>query len=95
MDGGFNGLRVDMTHEGADVLNLPAPGAMALNFMCEFDGRQKLIRQPHGLKLGERQGDQLFAQALQGAVFIFFLGPAFIIRAHFAGSLLLVYLAVA
>ena len=61
-----------MPHEGADILNLPAPGAMASYFTCEFDGRQKLIRQPHGLKLAERQGDQLFAQALQGTVFIFF-----------------------
>ena len=61
-----------MPHEGADILNLPAPGAMASYFTCEFDGRQKLIRQPHGLKLAERQGDQLFAQALQGPVFIFF-----------------------
>jgi hypothetical protein len=60
-----------MPHEGADVLNLPAPGAMAPYFTCEFDGRQKLIRQPHGLKLAERQDDQLFAQALQGLVFIF------------------------
>jgi hypothetical protein len=33
--------------------------------MYEFDGRQKLIRKPHGLKLAERQGSQLFAQALQ------------------------------
>ena len=45
---------------------------MAPYFTCEFDGRQKLIRQLHGLKLAERQGDQLFAQALQGTVFIFF-----------------------
>jgi len=50
-----------MPHEGADVLNLPAPGAMALYFACGFDGRKKLIRQLHGLKLAERQGDQLFA----------------------------------
>jgi hypothetical protein len=58
---------------------------MAPYFTCEFDGCQKLIRQLHGLKLAERQGDQLFAQALQGPVFIFFPGSAFIIRIHFAG----------
>jgi hypothetical protein len=74
-----------MPHEDSDVLNLPAPGAMAPYFTCEFDGRQKLIRQLHGLKLADRQGDQLFAQALQGTVFIFFPGSAFIIRIHFAG----------
>ena len=74
-----------MPHEGSDVLNLPATGAMAPYFTCEFDGRQKLIRQLHGLKLAERQGDQLFAQALQGPVFIFFPRSAFIIRIHFAG----------
>jgi len=61
-----------MPHECADVLKLSAPGAMTPYFTCEFDGRQKLIRQPHGLKLAERQGDQLFAQALQGPVVIFF-----------------------
>jgi hypothetical protein len=76
-----------MPHEGSDVLNLPAPGAMAFYFMCEFDGRQKLIRQFHGRKLAGRQGDQLFAQALQGPVFIFFPGSAFIFRIHFAGLL--------
>jgi hypothetical protein len=32
-----------------------------------------------------RQGDQSFAQALQGPGFIFFSGSAFIIRIHFAG----------
>ena len=53
----FDGLWVDMPHESSDVLNLPAPGAMAPYFTCEFDGRQKLIRQLHGLKLAERQGD--------------------------------------
>jgi hypothetical protein len=74
-----------MPHEGSDVLNLPAPGAMAPYFTCEFDGRQKLIRQLHGLKPAEWQGDQLFAQALQGSVFIFFPGSAFIIHIHFAG----------
>ena len=58
---------------------------MAPYFTCEFDGRQKLIRQLHGLKLAERQGDQLFAQALQGTGFIFFPGSAFILRVHFAG----------
>jgi hypothetical protein len=77
-----------MPHEGSDVLNLPAPGAMAFYFMCEFDGRQKLIRHFHGLKLAGRQGDQLFAQALQGPVFIFFPGSALIFRIHFAGLLL-------
>jgi hypothetical protein len=87
-EGGFNGLRVDMPHKGSDELNLPAPGAMAPYFMCEFDGRQKLIRQFQGLKLAGRQGDQLFAQALQGPVFIFFPGSAFIFRIHFAGLLL-------
>jgi hypothetical protein len=63
---------------------------MALYFPCEFDGRQKLIRQIHGLKLAGRQGDQLFAQTLQGPVFIFSLGSAFIIRIHVAGFLLAV-----
>jgi hypothetical protein len=43
-----------MPHEGADVLYLPAPGAMALYFSCEFNGRQKLIRQIHALKPAER-----------------------------------------
>jgi len=61
-----------MPHEGTDVLNLPAPGALAPYFKCEFDDRLKFIRQPHGLKLAEGQGDQLFAQDLQGPVFIFF-----------------------
>ena len=74
-----------MPHEGSNVLNLPAPGTMALYFTCEFDGRQKLIRQLHGLKLAERQGDQLFAEALQGSVFIFFPSSAFIIRIYFSG----------
>jgi len=82
-------LRVDMPHEGADVLNLPAPGAMAPYFTYEFDCRQKLIRQLHGLKLAGRQGDQLFAQALQGPVFIFSPGSAFILRIHFAAFLFL------
>jgi hypothetical protein len=76
-----------MPHEGSDVFYLPAPGAMALYFTCEFDSRQKLIWQLHGLKLAKRQGGQLFAQALQGPVFIFFPGSAFIIRIHFAVSL--------
>jgi len=53
-----------MPHEDADILNLPAPGGIAPYSVCEFDGRQKLIRQPHGLKPSERQGDQLFAQVL-------------------------------
>ena len=88
---GLDGLRVDMPHEGSDVLNLSAPGATAPYFVCEFDGRQKLIRQIHGLKLTERQGDQLFAQALQSPVFIFLLGSAFIIRIHFTGRSLPVY----
>jgi hypothetical protein len=80
-----------MPHEGSDVFYLPAPGAMALYFTYEFDGRQKLIRQLHGLKLAKRQDDQLFAQALQGPIFIFFPGSAFIIRIHFAVSPLPVY----
>ena len=71
-EGGFDGLRVNLPHEGADVLNLPAPGAMVLCFTREFDGCQKLFRQIHGLKLAGRQGDQLFTQALQCPVFIFF-----------------------
>jgi hypothetical protein len=74
-----------MPHEDADVLNLPAPGAMVLYFTCECDGRQKFIRQIQGFKLAGRQGDQLFTQALQGPVFIFFLGSAFMFRIHFAG----------
>jgi hypothetical protein len=74
---GFDGLRVDMPHEGSDVLNLPAPGARAPYFTCEFDGRHKLFRQLHGLKLAEWQGDQLFAQALLGPGFIFFPGSCF------------------
>jgi hypothetical protein len=74
-----------MPHEYSDVLNLPAPGAMALYFACEFDGRPKLIRQLHDLKLAVRQGDQLFAQALKGPIPSFFLGSAFMIRIHFAG----------
>ena len=73
-----------MPHEGPDELNLPAPGAAAFYFMGEFDGCQKLVRQIHGLKLAGRQGDQLFAQALQRSVFIFLLGSAFLIRAHFS-----------
>jgi hypothetical protein len=87
MEGGFDGLRVDMTHEGADVLHLPAPGATALYFTCEFDGCKKLIRQLYGRKLAGRQGDQLFAEALQGPVFVFFLGSAFVFRIHLAGIL--------
>jgi hypothetical protein len=71
-----------MPHENSDVLNLPAPGTTAPYFTCEFDGCQKLTRKLHGLKLNERQGDQLFAQALQGPVFILFPGSAFIIRIH-------------
>jgi len=82
----LDGFRVDMPHEGADVLNLPAPGAMAPYFTCEFDGRQKLTRLPDSLKTDERQEYELFAQTLQGPDFIFYLGYAFIIRIHFAGS---------
>jgi len=87
----FDGLWVDMPHESSDVLNLPAPGAMTPYFTCQFDGRQKLIRQLHGLKLAERQGDQLFTQALQGPGFIFFVSSAFIFRIHFADLPLPVY----
>ena len=66
-----------MPHEDADVLNLPAPGAVAFYFTYEFDGRQKLIRQIHGLKPAQRQGYQLFAQALKGPGLIFFFESCF------------------
>jgi hypothetical protein len=84
-EGGFDGLRVDMPHEGADVLDLPAPGAMALYFTREFDGCLKLFGQRHGFQVAQRQVDQLLTQALEGPVFIFLLGSAFIFRIHFAG----------
>jgi hypothetical protein len=82
---GFDGLRVDMPHESADVLNLPAPGAAAPYFMYTFDGGQKFIGQLHGRQLAEGQSDQLFPEALQGPVFILFAGSALAIGIHLAG----------
>jgi predicted dehydrogenase len=72
-----------MPHESADILNLPAPGAAAFYLMDEINRCQKLFRQRQGIQLARRQAHQLFAQTLQSAVFLFFLGSAFIIRAHF------------
>jgi hypothetical protein len=83
-EGDLDGLRIDMPHEGPDVLNLPAPGAMFAYFTGELDCRPKLTGQRYGFKLAGRQGDQLFAQALQGPVLLFFPGSAFIVRIHFA-----------
>jgi hypothetical protein len=80
--GDLDGLGVEMPHEGSDVLNLSAAGAMFAYFTCEFNCRPKLIRQRDGLKLAGRQADQLFAQALQSPVLLFFPGSAFIIRLH-------------
>jgi hypothetical protein len=74
-----------MPHEGADVLNLPAPGTAAPYFMYAFDGGQKFIGQLHGRQSAEGQSDQLFAQALQGPVFILFPGSALTIGIHLAG----------
>ena len=51
-----------MSHEGANVFDLPAPGAVALYFSCQNDGRQDLIWKLHGFKLAQRQADQLFSQ---------------------------------
>jgi hypothetical protein len=82
LQGGFDGLRVELPQESADVLDLPAPGPMTLYFTREFHGSDKLVRQPHGFKLAGLQGDQLFPQPLQGMVFLFFLSSAFILRIH-------------
>ncbi len=38
IESGFDGLRVYMSHECADVPNLPSPGAMLPYFACEFNG---------------------------------------------------------
>ena len=59
--------------------NLSSPGAMALYFTCEFYVLQKFIRQIHALKQPGLQGHQLFSQALQGLVFLLFLGSAFML----------------
>jgi len=82
LENGFDELRVAMSQEGADVLNLPAPGSMTLYTACEFDGLHKLFRQPHCLKPARWQEHQLFPQSLPCLVFFFFLGSAFILCFH-------------
>ncbi len=60
-----NGIGVDLTHQLAEVLHVPAPCLMALDPVGEFDRFAQFLGQIESRKLIVAQIDQLHAERLQ------------------------------